>query len=738
MANIRTATLSVNVMVADALKNLKSVTTSFQSLDKLGTKNLTSSIKAATSEVRGLSKETANAQEEIKDIGFTGEQAGGLIQNSMQAVKDSVGGLTSTFSGLKGALAGLAAGAVINKTIGSAMETQQAEQGAEYLAKQRGWNDEQISQMKEFINTRNDYMSKGDNALFAEMGAKFMEGPEEMSEMQDEILKLMSNAGGPLKEAGMETANQVMEGLTSGDLSKFEGILSISINKDLTADVIQEAQENATRAVGGGPGTVGWDEAFEKYKNIGMMQSALARTTKDMTIDTDSATMKTMAFNKSLDFLATTMGEQLLPMVTWLLDGLTSLIEVVGPTGIKIGAMGVALIAAAAAVGMLMAPMTALKTLMLSNPLGIMIVALATLMPFIYQWADEMGYIKQVQEWISKNDIVGKLSNLGGMAIKLIMPATNFIEPMIKLLTVLWTTLVEVFNILYTTYKLFNNFISWILSSVNALGTFLKDLPEKVSTAISTAIETVKDALLGSQESATEDQKKQIEESAAQYGSNALAVHKVLNPEDTLYSLMDKVTGKLSYKWAGTDEEKASLEKEGYKETAFEMNEDERTAAVKAVEAGKSQGGIYNSVDVKTAGDLKDSAEIALANSNVQTEIVDKLKTGSPVTSANTGFGPTDVLSFYWDLAKQYLGVGHATGGRVMEGGIAKLHSGETVLTQGQTNSTSGGVNVTMTINNPSFTNSSDMYKFDQHVRELINRENLLHMVNKTGRGTVA
>lgn len=81
-----------------------------------------------------------------------------------------------------------------------------------------------------------------------------------------------------------------------------------------------------------------------------------------------------------------------------------------------------------------------------------------------------------------------------------------------------------------------------------------------------------------------------------------------------------------------------------------------------------------------------------------------------------------------------------ATGGYIKSTGLVKLHAGERVLSEADVDrgSSGGDVHVNLTINNPLFTNSAEMYKFDQHIREVINRENLCHMTNKRGRGMIA
>lgn len=87
------------------------------------------------------------------------------------------------------------------------------------------------------------------------------------------------------------------------------------------------------------------------------------------------------------------------------------------------------------------------------------------------------------------------------------------------------------------------------------------------------------------------------------------------------------------------------------------------------------------------------------------------------------------------------IGTSLATGGYIETDGIIKLHAGERVLSESDVQrggSASGDIIVNLTINNPLFTSSSEMYKFDQHIRDVINRENLCHMTNKRGRGMIA
>lgn len=112
MADLRKVTLTIEVVMAEAMKNLQSVKTQFQGLDKMGTKTLTSGVNESTkslktldtqlktSEIKGWSAQLVKAEQSLKSLGYVGVQSGGMVANSMAKAKNSI---TGFFKGLGGA-----------------------------------------------------------------------------------------------------------------------------------------------------------------------------------------------------------------------------------------------------------------------------------------------------------------------------------------------------------------------------------------------------------------------------------------------------------------------------------------------------------------------------------------------------------------------------------------------------------------------------------------------------------
>lgn len=151
-----------------------------------------------------------------------------------------------------------------------------------------------------------------------------------------------------------------------------------------------------------------------------------------------------------------------------------------GPTGAEILAVGAGILTAAVAVGYLIGPLTAVVTLLSANPLGILIMGLAIVLPLIYTWADRMGYIKKAMDWLSTLKIGEKLSGLGEFALKVLIPKAEFLSPMLAILKLSWNSLEMIGGVLVKIFDLWRNFISWELSVLGKIANLIKDIPEKI------------------------------------------------------------------------------------------------------------------------------------------------------------------------------------------------------------------------------------------------------------------
>jgi hypothetical protein len=767
MADIRKATLSIEVSIAEAMKNLQLVKTQFQSLDELSTKSLSSSLDSSTKSLKNLETQLKSssikdfdtnlnvAQSDLKDLGYTGVQSGGIISNALKNAEDFVGKFIKGLGGIRGTLGVLGVGALVGSTIQAATSAQLDKMGAMQVAQQRGWQDKELANLDAFLEKRNEYVSKADVYLFAERNASFAANTAEIASSLDNETTLFANNMGRLRDKGIHSINDLDAAIKSGDKTVLEGIVNIAPGA-FTEEIQRKAQAAALKETGSFT-AAGYKEAQDKYIVYYEYQEEIAKSTKDMSMESESAAAAMMRFNKSLADLQLTIGTNLLPAFTAIITSVTWFIDLLGPGLASVLAVSAGIVGIAAALAYVLGPLRAVTILMSSNPLGIVIVALGIILPLLYDYAKKMGYIKKATDWISSLDIGKKLSGLGEFALKVILLKAEFLSPMILLLNFLYAEAGTMTAIVVKIYDLLRNFVGWVLTGIAGIIKWIQDIPTKITElkdAVVASILGIPDKIketfngvvnaltkvaemLGyksPEETAKKSRQADVDYLVSLHFPRENAERLVHDEGDTLWE--DTKTKKRLWESESTPEEREGMTKviftryniENKGKMQLELDKWHKmqtTTGALATQGEKVLG------ELNTANDnLIETTQNAITPAN---NIIDtKLK---PVHNfLNT---PNMTKKFNFDD----IGTSLATGGYIKSDGIIKLHAGERVLNESDVQRGSahdGNIVVNLTINNPLFTNSSEMYKFDQHIRDVINRENLCHMTNKRGRGMIA
>lgn len=767
MVDVRKATLSIEVSIAEAMKNLQLIKNQFQSLDGLNTKSLSSSLDSSTKSLKNLETQLKTssikefdtnlniAQNDLKDLGYTGVQSGGIISNALKNAENSVGKFIKGLGGIRGTLGVLGLGALVGSTIQAASSAQLDKMGAMQVAQQSGWQDEELANLDAFLEKRNEYVSKADLYLFAERNASFAANTDEIAASLNNETKLFANNMGRLRDRGIRSINDLDAAILSGDKTVLEGIVNIP-STALTTGILQKAQSAALNETGGF-NAAGYKEAQDKYIVYYEYQEEIAKSTKDMSTESDSAAAAMMRFNKSLADLQLTIGTNLLPTFTAIINSVTWFIDLLGPSLSSVLAVSAGIVGIAAALGYVLGPLRAVTILMSSNPLGIVIVALGIILPLLYDYANKMGYIKKAMDWLSSLDIGTKLSKLGDFALKVILPKAEFIVPMLAVLKLIWANLDTIIATITKIYDLFRNFVGWLLASIAGIIQWIQDIPTRLTELKDTIVASIlsipnkiKEAFTGVIDALNkvteilgykqpEKAAKESKEADINYLVNVKHfpredVERLLHRGDTLWE--NTTTKERLWESESTPEEREGMTKVIFPRYNIE-NEGKMKLELDKWHKMQTTTGALATQAEKVPGDVT----IAYGNliNNVQNTI-------TPVNNViDTNLKPVHEFLNTPYMTKKFnfddIGTSLDTGGYIKTDGIVKLHAGERVLSESdvQRGSTLGNdIIVNLTINNPLFTNSSEMYKFDQHIRDVINRENLTHMTNKRGRGMIA
>lgn len=764
MADLRKVTLTIEVVMAEAMKNLHSIKTQFQGLDKMGTKTLTSGVNESTkslkhldaqlksSEIRGWSAQLVKAEQDLKSLGYAGVQSGGMVVNSMAKAKNSLTGFFKGLGGTGGFLGAVGVGAILGSTLHAGAYAQINKQGAMQVAAQRNWSEKELANLEASLNQRNDLVSKSDIYLFAQRNASFAENTAEISTSLENETGFFKNNMGRLKDMGINNVMDLDEAIKSGNAKVLEGII---VPGEITSDVMEKARAAALRESGGYT-EAGFSEALDKFTTYYQYQEAIAKTTGKVSTESSSAAESIMKFNAAMSNLQLNAGEKLLPTFTRFLDTMTEVVNFLGPSRMEILAMGAGILTAVVAVGYLIGPLTAVITLLKAvvmllsaNPLGILIIGLAIVLPLIYAWADKMGYIKKAMDWLNTLKIGEKLSSIGEFALKVLIPKAEFLSPLLAILKLSWSSLEMIGAVLVKIFDLWRNFVGWeltvlrgITDRIQAFSTHIKtefvdlknailSVPEKIVTAIT----SIKDALfnlLGIETpEAAKSRQEELYKKAIAEGFSEREAHQIAHPEDKYFYKPGETPRPLSE--LGITEEEAK--KQGMLQSIIAFN-DQQERRIARLKGEKSPGGPTS---------LKPVAEKAnrffKPIQNVVTETIGPVNQYVHQKAEALQKQPGLLGSIVRSDTAVVESISMDTGGYIKSEGFLKLHGGERVLNESdvQRGSAPGGnVTVNLTVNNPLFTNSAEMYKFDQHIRDVINRENLCHMTNKRGRGMIA
>jgi hypothetical protein len=767
MVDLRKVTLSVEVSIAEAMKNLQLVKTQFQSLDELSTKSLSSSLDSSTKSLKNLETQLKSssikdfdtnlnvAQSDLKDLGYTGVQSGGIISNALKNAEDSVGKFIKGLGGIRGTLGVLGVGALVGSTVLAASSAQLDKMGAMQVAQQRGWQDEELANLDAFLEKRNEYVSKADLYLFAERNASFASNTNEIASSLDNETTLFANNIGRLRDKGIHSINDLDAAIKSGDKTVLEGIVNISPTAE-TNKIRQKAQAAALKETGGFT-AAGYKEAQDKYTVYYEYQEEIAKSTEGMSMKSNSAAAAMMELNASLADLQVTIGTNLLPTFTALINSLTWFIDLLGPGLSSVLAVSAGIVGIATALAYVLGPLRAVTILLSSNPLGIVVVALGIILPLLYDYANRMGYIQKAMDWLNSLDIEKKLSGLGEFALKVILPKAEFLSPMILLLKFLYNESGTISAIVVKIYDLLRNFVEWVLTGIAGIIKWIQDIPTRLTElkdAIVTSIlsipekivstlKNLKDAIykfLGI-ETPEETKQKQddLYEASLAKGFSEREAHQIAYPKDKYFYMPGEAAHPLSE--LGITEEEAKKQGMLQEIKTFDEQQEKEIARLKgehykpersAVESLASAPGealITTGAQVEKYGQASVTKFLTPVNQKFHEKVEEKSKLPGIIGS---------IIRSDWEVATNPAAA--ATGGYIKSDGLIKLHAGERVLSESDVQrggSAGGDITVNLTINNPLFTNSSEMYKFDQHIRDIINRENLCHMTNKRGRGMI-
>jgi hypothetical protein len=501
----------------------------------------------------------------------------------------------------------------------------------------------------------------------------------------------------------------------------------------------------------------GYKEAQDRYILYYESMAEMEKSTKDMSMESDSAAAAMMRFSKSFADLQVTIGTNLLPTFTALINSLTWFIDLLGPSLSSVLALSAGIVGIATALAYVLGPLRAVTILLSSNPLGIVVVALGIILPLLYDYANRMGYIQKAMDWLSSLDIEKKLSGLGEFALKVILPKAEFLSPMILLLKFLYNESGTISAIVVKIYDLLRNFVGWVLTGIAGIIKWIQDIPTRLTElkdAIVTSIlsipekivstlKNLKDAIykfLGI-ETPEETKQKQDElyEASLAKGFSEREAHQIAYPKDKYFYMPGEAAHPLSE--LGITEEEAKKQGMLQEIKTFDEQQEKEIARLKgehykpersAVESLASAPGealITTGAQVEKYGQASVTKFLTPVNQKFHEKVEEKSKLPGIIGS---------IIRSDWEVATNPAAA--ATGGYIKSDGLIKLHAGERVLSESDVQrggSAGGDITVNLTINNPLFTNSSEMYKFDQHIRDIINRENLCHMTNKRGRGMI-
>jgi tape measure domain-containing protein len=304
----------------------------------------------------------ARSQRAMDKLGKVGKQAGEKLRNALQRAAASAAELNKKLSGVKGVIAGLGVAELTRRMIGQAASFQQTQVRLKILSEEYG----EFSRVQELVRknakTFNQSLAES-SSNFADVFARLRPLGIELSKIQTvyEGFNAVALASGTSAEAASGAFLQLSQALGSGRLQGDEfrsvseqvpGILKLVADEmGVTVGELKQlgSEGKITSDILINALAVGFEKNKDKIKELLNLSPA----------------QKFKEFNNAISELNTTIGSELLPTVTPMVDILTEVIKIFGrlPGFVKTAAsaflgLGAAFISASAGAKLLGIEMT--------------------------------------------------------------------------------------------------------------------------------------------------------------------------------------------------------------------------------------------------------------------------------------------------------------------------------------------------------------------------------------------